>query len=298
MSIGKVCKNCNVLKSFDLYHKHPNTKDGTKNICKDCCSKSIKEYKLKNVPGYKESNLNRVRLRSSDPNKKICSMCEIEKNLSEFRYRKYGRNNHLYGPISQCLSCESEYELIYNGKMRGKRPPKTKEQRLKNFEYMKQKKLKDPEYREKCLTRARILKNSEKYKEKTRIQRKKWLENPTNKIAKNMRSRMRCALKGLSKKESTLNMTGIPFEELKKYLESKFREGMSWENYGVKGWHIDHIIPCNYFDFTNADHQKICFYYKNLQPLWAGENISKLNRITVDNIEDFINDIKKELNIF
>ena len=46
---------------------------------------------------------------------------------------------------------------------------------------------------------------------------------------------------------------------------------MTWDNYGedvfkdkVKAWHIDHIIPCNAFDFSNPTHVKACFYYKNL----------------------------------
>jgi hypothetical protein len=28
-----------------------------------------------------------------------------------------------------------------------------------------------------------------------------------------------------------------------KYIESKFKEGMTWDNYSHSGWHIDHIIP-------------------------------------------------------
>lgn len=297
MSVGKVCKYCNVFKDFSMFHKHDNTIDGLKGKCKDCCSKWNKEYNLKNRPGYKASNLDRVKLCSSDPSLKICSNCMVEKKIEDFRHKKYGRSNHLYGPMSECRSCQIEYNMAYNKKMKGKLPPKTKEQTLKNTEYMRQKKLNDPEYHEKCLARARKAKNTEECRAKARIQRKKWLENPANRIAKNMRDRMRAALRGLSKKESTLNMTGIPFEDLKIYLESKFDDHMSWDNYGTKGWHVDHIIPCNFFDFEKEEHQQICFYYKNLQPMWAKANISKGGRVNIDNIQPLLEEIKMNLGL-
>lgn len=50
---------------------------------------------------------------------------------------------------------------------------------------------------------------------------------------------------------------------------------MSWANYGYYGWHVDHIIPCSVFDLSEPEQQKICFNYKNLQPLWAIENMKK-----------------------
>ena len=54
---------------------------------------------------------------------------------------------------------------------------------------------------------------------------------------------------------------------------------MSWNNYEL--WHIDHIRPCSLFNLADPKEQKECFNYKNLQPLWAEENLSKggTNRI-------------------
>jgi hypothetical protein len=54
---------------------------------------------------------------------------------------------------------------------------------------------------------------------------------------------------------------------------------MSWENHGTYGWHIDHIIPCDAFDFTKIEEQKKCFHYTNLQPLWREDNLKKSNKI-------------------
>lgn len=62
---------------------------------------------------------------------------------------------------------------------------------------------------------------------------------------------------------------------------------MSWNNYGKNGWEIDHIIPCSYFDLTKEENQRICFNYRNLQPLWASENNTKKAKVP-DNVEELV----------
>lgn len=47
--------------------------------------------------------------------------------------------------------------------------------------------------------------------------------------------------------------------------------GKLWKN----GWHIDHIIPCSAFDLSEDSEQRICFNYKNMQPLWQKDNLKK-----------------------
>ena len=79
------------------------------------------------------------------------------------------------------------------------------------------------------------------------------------------------------KSDSTSKLLGCSIDRACDHLESQFTEGMSWDNYGE--WHIDHIIPCSFFDLTKPSHQKLCFNWKNLQPLWAEDNMSKGNKI-------------------
>ena len=93
----------------------------------------------------------------------------------------------------------------------------------------------------------------------------------------NLRQRLRSALKGKSKSAHTMELLGCTIEELKKHLQKSFKEGMNFENYGE--WHIDHIIPCDAFDLSNQVQQKKCFNYKNLQPLWAEDNLKKSNKV-------------------
>lgn len=77
----------------------------------------------------------------------------------------------------------------------------------------------------------------------------------------------------------------------------QFEPGMTWDNLG-KGegkWQIDHIIPCSYFDLTKEENQRICFNYRNLQPLWAKDNLEKSNSVS-DNIEELVEFLKQEIN--
>ena len=99
------------------------------------------------------------------------------------------------------------------------------------------------------------------------------------KIRKNIRDRMRSAMQGKSKSKNTMELLGCTIEELKTHLEKQFTHGMNWDNYGKKGWHIDHILPCASFDLTDPEQQRKCFHYTNLQPLWATDNYKKKDKI-------------------
>ncbi len=69
------------------------------------------------------------------------------------------------------------------------------------------------------------------------------------------------------------DVLGCTVHEARLYIESKFKSGMSWDNYGE--WHIDHINPLVSFDVTKMDQRLEAFHFTNLQPLWAEENQKK-----------------------
>ena len=120
-----------------------------------------------------------------------------------------------------------------------------------------------------------IIKRKMRAKQLSVRQKQRCLEDPSYKIAKNLRTRLRNAIKNNQKVGSAIDDLGCTVKELKKHLESKWQEGMSWDNYGYYGWHIDHIKPLVSFDLTNEREFKIANYYTNLQPLWAQENFTK-----------------------
>lgn len=66
---------------------------------------------------------------------------------------------------------------------------------------------------------------------------------------------------------------------------------MTWNNRG--DWHTDHYIPCKAFNFNNKLEIKICFWYKNLQPLWENENCSKGDYYEEEDKLKLIEDYKK-----
>lgn len=121
-----------------------------------------------------------------------------------------------------------------------------------------------------------IVDNYNKYREYYNKRHKILMKtNPNYKIARNLRRRVGLALqeKGLIKDKSIWNYLGCSLEKLKSHIEKQFVDNMSWNNYGE--WHIDHIKPCASFNLVEEEEQKKCFNYKNLQPLWSFDNLSK-----------------------
>ena len=89
---------------------------------------------------------------------------------------------------------------------------------------------------------------------------------------------------GQKKNNSSLKLLGLKtWQQLAKHLSKQFYnhpktgEEMTFDNHGVYGWHIDHIIPLSTAE-TEEDIIKLC-HYTNLQPLWAEENKVKSNKI-------------------
>lgn len=112
--------------------------------------------------------------------------------------------------------------------------------------------------------------------EEMRLKRRERHANDINfRISCVLRTAVSGAISKGYKSNRTFNLIGCDLEFLKKYLESKFTKGMTWNNWTTDGWHIDHIRPCASFDLKIPEEQRKCFHYSNLQPLWAKENMSK-----------------------
>jgi len=132
-------------------------------------------------------------------------------------------------------------------------------------------------------TREDFLKKSRDYYDKNkqmcqnRIKRygkKRYQIDQGFRILKNIRTRVKQALRIGSKTGSAIRDLGCTGEELKRWLELFFPEGMTWDNYGIE-WHIDHVKPLSSFDLTNREQFLEACNYRNLQPLWAADNLAK-----------------------
>ena len=127
---------------------------------------------------------------------------------------------------------------------------------------------------------ARKGKNNPMYKggpEASRIRRNKKLKNKYQedsnyRLSSNISKHICQALKGNKAGWHWEDLVNYSLEDLKQRLESQFKEGMCWENYGT--WHIDHCIPHSWF----PDNMLLeAWSLWNLQPMWGTENKSKCN---------------------
>ena len=107
-----------------------------------------------------------------------------------------------------------------------------------------------------------------------------------------LRRRVRGALKSNIKAGRTFELIGCTSQELRDHLQSCFKSGMHWSNYGE--WHVDHIQPCASFDLADPQQQRRCFNWRNLQPLWAADNMAKSAKYKSRN---YRNKMKDNLNI-
>jgi hypothetical protein len=174
---------------------------------------------------------------------------------------------------------------------RGARP----EVKKQKCEWMKRWQVENPEaYRErqkgkwskygKANTQASLKRDPDYLKKKWRRQRLNRLSDLNRRIKLALRGSVSSALRKQNHRKAsrTVELLGCPIESFKLYIESKFEVGMSWENYGRNGWHIDHIMPCAIFDLSKPEHQKRCFHFSNLQPMWEGDNIRKSDTVATD----------------
>lgn len=85
--------------------------------------------------------------------------------------------------------------------------------------------------------------------------------------------------KGIKKNSSWQQLVGYGVKELKEHLEKQFTPEMTWENHGSY-WHIDHIRPKSWFNFTSTNDPEFikCWALDNLQPLPKMLNLKKNNK--------------------
>jgi len=135
------------------------------------------------------------------------------------------------------------------------------------------------------------LKNQDKIKTQRRLPKTRQKINARenkryhNDIAYNLEKKLRAIFvqslraQNTKKVQSITALIGCTVDFLKQHLENQFQSGMTWENRGRFGWHIDHIVPISSFDLTDPEQQTQCFHYSNLQPLWWHENHAKSARL-------------------
>lgn len=196
---------------------------------------------------------------------KTCSKCGIPKLETEFSFR----SDRPTLRHSWCKLCKSRVDLArYH-----KNPEKQNVLSRKRYS-------ENPEARNKS-SREWASEHREQARKNARESRKRqYHTDRAYRMEAILRARLGAALNsgGSKKALRTLELLGCPLVWLEAHLESLFQPGMTWENHGPV-WHIDHKRPCAAFDLANPEHQKICFHWTNLQPLFAADNLRKSNKL-------------------
>jgi hypothetical protein len=263
----KICSKCGIEKDIQEFDFRKDL-GKYRNECKECTKIRTKIYYIRNKDKIKENlkkyyieNLDNIRQKSKER-----YTSSKDKILEKAKQYYIANKNSI-----------DAYKKQYNIKNKDKVKEKQKQYKIKNKKRFDDR---DKQYRvdNKDKIKCWFIKNKCSVRNRMKTYAKtKYKEDVNYRIRINLSSRIYMALKGkcTNKAKKTMALLGCDLYFLKKHLESQFTVGMSWENHGLYGWHIDHIRPCASFDLTDPEQQKQCFHYTNLQPLWAVENLRK-----------------------
>ena len=225
---------------------------------------------------------------------KQCRKCGNVKAITEF----YSKKDKKKKPYSPCKSCIKASTRKYYSTHRVECQKRNKEWRENHPDLMKKY---DEKWRknnpEKAIQWAKLhpeqmnkIKRKSHKKtypikrkeilEKRREYRKRYSRNPKYRLNNTMARSISEVLSGRKNYRHWENLVGYTLEELMAHLSIRFQDGMSFDNYGK--WHIDHIVPLSAFNFDTPEQIdfKRCWALKNLQPMWAKDNIQKYNKLS------------------
>lgn len=235
----KSCKTCNIKKDYSDFSKSKRHKDGYFKECKKCISITRRKHYEENCDRTKEVNKKYYEANKEEIYKKI------DKSKKKINDKKYYDKNAEKLKEKKRKYYESNKEII-------------KENSRKYYDENKET-INKPNERKRELQREYYKKRKHQYA---------WRE-----ILRKTLMQM-----DIIKNETTLELIGYDYDELRENLQDKFHFGMTWENHG--DWHIDHIIPIS--KFKKGTPPNIVNRLDNLRPLWKKDNIKRQNNISDD----------------
>lgn len=227
---------------------------------------------------------------------KKCTKCGNPKPFKDFYTRKDTKDKR----YSWCKECckklaffyrkiNPEYAKKYAQQRRKTHPEKVKEnyqrwykanpekikERSRRWEKANPEKVKE---RKRCWERT----NLEKRRKYARQSSKKRRNIPKGNLSCRMSKAIGTALRKNKAGRHWETLVDYTVDQLKRHLEKQFIEGMTWECFLKGEIHIDHIIPISKFNYENSGDLdfKRCWELKNLQPLWAKDNMTKGIKLT------------------
>ena len=255
----KTCSKCGIEKTLDMFSPDArNKRNGRQARCKLCMNEADRDYYKNNADECRRKLRDQYRL---NPEKKK----EIERRYRERNPEKITERTRRYRAThaEQCNErCKRWIEQNYE---------KHKETGRLWIEHNKEK------Y---AATKNRWIENNkEVVLESWRKYGRKRSGRISHRLSHNIGSGMWRSITTGKDGLHWESLVDFTLNDLRQHLEKQFKNGISWENYGE--WEIDHIIPIKAFNFEKPEDLdfKRCWALTNLQPLWAGENRAKRDRL-------------------
>ncbi len=212
---------------------------------------------------------------------KICPNCKLNLKNSCFHKCKSRKD----GLHTRCKACQQNYykkrieQITAYKQLNSDKIKKYNHQYNQHYYIQHKDYIKVSSKQWKSNNESRRKQYNRQYFQDNKERRNKYLRDKSKKdinfrITKNLRNRLYIAIRRGYKVGSAIRDLGISIPEFKLHIEAQFRDDMTWENWG-KVWHLDHIKPLALFDLTNRNQFLEAANWKNYQPLFRSENLSK-----------------------
>lgn len=217
---------------------------------------------------------------------KLCGRCQTVKALSMFHKRRRGG----FSPIASCKECQQdilrnrdrkETDRCYRQKSKSQRNLQQAKWRAANPDYRREWYSKHSERIIEAQAKRRAA-DPEPFRQRARRHAEKLRKTPKGRVDESISASIRNSIvRGSKAGRKWEGLVGYSVDDLIAHLERQFQPGMTWENYGRGGWHIDHEIPKVAFNYETPDHIDFrkCWALSNLRPLWELENLKKHSKL-------------------
>lgn len=270
----KTCTKCAEAKPRTEFHIGKEYPDGRKATCKVC----MQIQRRAKYSSQREIELEKRRSRKANQEWQAL----LPERKAQAAERLEQRKKAQPDAKKTCTKCASEYPAsiaYFHKSLRGKLGLSASCSDCIRKKYAATARLKRDRYRESArrsyAKRAAQLMAQAKHRRNT---------DP----AYNLRTRVSVSVRqslGTGKLgKSWVNVLGFDVPQLRSHLEQQFTEGMTWERFLAGEIHIDHVIPVSFFNPGSTDSLefRMCWNLKNLQPLWAADNLTKSDTLPVN----------------
>jgi hypothetical protein len=245
-------RRCSICKTFfpltrDFFYRDKNWSGFAYKCIK--CTKEKKQTE----ESRKAYRLSMQRWRMANPEKNL---------LNERRYRELNRE--------KVRETGRKYNNSSHGKLRRAESQRARREQINR-------RLRDAGY----YTRPDQVERKKRWNEANREKRKLYVRKSNKKPMRRIKLRYLNTIyhalrsQGLRKTQRTIDLVGCTTAEFKRYFESLFVEGMSWDLFYSGKIHVDHIQPTCSFDLSIPEERRKAFHFTNTRPLWAKDNLKK-----------------------